>query len=96
MRVCVDVPGLAQNDVETTVKDGTLSISGTWPESQEATSGHTVHLHERPTGPFTRRVALPVPVDEGKVTATLKKGVLEITLPIAESAETRRIKIKSA
>jgi HSP20 family molecular chaperone IbpA len=44
-------------------------------------SGSRIRLHERWSGSFSRSIALPGPVDEERMTATLKEGILRIELP---------------
>jgi HSP20 family protein len=47
-------------------------------------------------GPFSRVVRLPVPIEANQVEASLKAGVLTVTLPKAQEARPRKIEVKSA
>ncbi len=87
--VTADVPGLTENDLELTLEDGVLSIRG----ERRATppEGYAVHRRERGSLKFARSVALPVKVDGEKTTASVKDGVLTITL--AKAPEARPLKI---
>ena len=51
---------------------------------------------ERVYGTFTRSFSLPTTVDAAKVTAIYKDGVLEVTVPTAETAKPKRVEIKAA
>jgi HSP20 family protein len=86
------VPGLAEGDVSVYVEDETLILRG---ERQSAVpEGYQVHLRERAATAFSRKVALPGRVDAEAVTATLKEGVLTVTLPKAKETLPRQISVK--
>jgi len=53
------------------------------------------HRRERESGIFRRTISLPMKVDSGKVSASIKNGVLTITLPKSEEAIPRRITVKT-
>lgn len=88
-----EIPGLTMDDLEIYVLGDELTIKG----SRQAieTSDATYHRRERGVGPFSRVLRLPVPVDGEKVEATLRDGVLSITLPKEQAAVPRRIEVKS-
>ncbi|MEF2146160.1 MAG: Hsp20/alpha crystallin family protein [Desulfovibrionaceae bacterium] len=86
-----EVPGLGLEDVELTLTDKSLVIRG----ERKAEEGRYLR-QERPAGSFQRVVRLNVPVDRNKVAATLKDGVLTITLPNAEEARPKKISIDVA
>jgi HSP20 family protein len=89
-----ELPGLDKNDVEIFVTAGNqLSIKGERKEPA-ATSG-TWHRRERSYGKFGRVVELPYAVDADKVDATFRNGVLTLTLPKAEEAKPRKIRVKA-
>jgi len=87
-----EVPGLTMNELEVTVVGNELSIKG--DRKPCGAQGFTFHRQERGVGEFARFVTLPVPVDASRVQATLKNGVLTITLPKAEAARPRRIEVR--
>lgn len=91
--VKAEVPGLAESDVSVSVEDEALVIRG--ERKADVPQGYKVHLREREPYVFTRRFPLPVPVDADAVTATLKDGVLTVTLPKAKEALPRQIAVKA-
>jgi HSP20 family protein len=87
----VELPGLRKEDIEISLQDGTLTISG---ERKDETGGENGATRtERCTGKFRRSVTLPTRVDGNKVSATYKDGVLTVTLPKAEEAKPKQIQI---
>ncbi|AMK10268.1 MAG: Hsp20/alpha crystallin family protein [Pseudodesulfovibrio sp.] len=88
--VRAEVPGMAIDDVELTLTDKTLVLKGerTAPEGK-------YFRQERPKGVFHRVVNIGVPVDRDKVTASLKDGVLTVTLPKSEEIKPRTISIEA-
>ena len=89
----VEVPGLSMDDLEVFVQGEELSIKGERKDVE--TEGVTFHRHERGVGRFSRVVHLPVEVDADKVAATLRHGVLTITMPKAQGVLPRKIEVKS-
>ncbi|MDA1313463.1 MAG: Hsp20/alpha crystallin family protein [Acidobacteria bacterium] len=88
-----DLPGVEEKDIKVTVEDGTLTVSGERKFEKETTKEH-FHRVERRFGSFTRSFALPENVDADQVSASYKKGVLEVTLPKTESKE-KKVKVVS-
>ena len=76
----VELPGLDEKDVQLTVKDDVLTISGEKKEETEEKK-HGYHFSERRFGAFRRSFRLPDDVDQEKIEASFKKGVLAINLP---------------
>jgi HSP20 family protein len=90
------VPGVSAEDIEVTINQGTVTLSGKTPnvaQSEEAKNA-TWYLHELAHGPFSRSVALPVEVDAAKADATFEHGILRLRLPKAEQAKPRQIKVR--
>ncbi len=85
----VELPGMRKEDIEISLHDGTLSISGERKEETKDGAART----ERVTGKFRRSVTLPTRVDSSKVAASYKDGVLTVTLPKAEEAKPKQIQI---
>jgi HSP20 family protein len=54
----------------------------------------TFHRRERGSGRFRRSIGLPIPIDAERVEATLKDGVLTLTLPKSQSAKPRKIDVR--
>jgi HSP20 family protein len=89
-----ELPGMKLDDLEIFVTGGNqLTISG--ERKEPAGNGAAWHRRERGYGRFTRVIELPGAVDEDKVEAQFKLGVLTITLPKREEAKPRRIAVKA-
>jgi HSP20 family protein len=89
-----EVPGLGEGDVAVHVEDGALLLRG--ERKAETREGYEAHLRERASFAFARTLPLPGRVDADAVTATMKDGILTVTLPKAKDARPRQITVKSA
>ena len=87
----VELPGMRKEEIEISLHDGTLTISG--ERKSEAAAADQVERSERYTGTFRRSVSLPSQVDATKVSATYRDGILTVTLPKAEEAKPKQIKV---
>jgi HSP20 family protein len=87
-----NVPGLKPDDVEITLEGDTLSIHG---EFKAPMDNVDYIFQERPYGKFSRTLTINVPVDVNKVEASFDGGVLTITLPKAEAARPKTIKVEA-
>lgn len=97
IEVSMELPGMEESDVEVMLKEGELIVQGEKKaETERKKKGY--YLSERSFGSFYRAIPLPPGIDEGKIQARFKKGVLTITLPRTADALTsvRKIEIKSA
>jgi HSP20 family protein len=94
IRIEAELPGMDEDDVELLLKDGVLTIRG---EKRSEREDKSRRMSERFYGRFERQVALPAEVEEDRVSATFKKGVLTVTLPKSATAVERvkRIPIKA-
>jgi len=88
-----EVPGLKSENLEIAVVGSELTIKGDRLDGGQ--DGQTFHRRERGVGPFIRVVRLPVEVDAARVGASMKDGVLLITLPKHEAARPRKIQVNS-
>jgi HSP20 family protein len=90
-----EVPGVQMKDMDVRIDNGALTLRG---ERKQDTDIHGANAHrmERVYGAFTRSFSLPTTVDAAKVTATYRDGVLEVTVPKAETAKPKSIEIKAA
>jgi HSP20 family protein len=86
------VPGVKPEDVQITVQGDTLTIRGESRADEEKT-GDRWHIRERRYGAFQRSLALGMPVVADKAQAHYEHGVLTLTLPKADEAKPRPIKI---
>jgi HSP20 family protein len=92
LRVRVDLPGMKKEEIEVSVNNDTLTITGEKKEEKEIKERDYVRS-ERYYGAFHRSFTLPAGVDPQKVNAGYKDGVLEITLPKREDAKPKQIKV---
>ncbi len=89
----VELPGMKKGDIDVSLHDGVLSISGERNHADKR-EGEGVYRSERTYGRFHRTVSLPKPVQVEAIQATYKDGVLTITMPKTEEAKPRRIEVK--
>ena len=90
----VDIPGVDPKDVEITLENGVLTITGErFIQAEKADEKVIRRRSERGTGRFHRRFILPESVDAEKVKATDRHGVLEIMIPKQAKALPRRIEV---
>jgi len=87
----IELPGMRKEDIDISLHDGTLTISG--ERKRESNNGETAQRTERYVGTFRRSITLPTRVDAGKVSATYQDGILKVTLPKAEDAKPKQIKV---
>lgn len=94
IKVTAEVPGLEEKDIEVLLDDGVLTLKG---EKRSETEDKEKQFSERYYGRFERRIPLGAEVKEDQVDATFKNGVLTVTLPKTEKAQSqvKRIAIKS-
>ena len=90
-----DIPGLNKSDIDISVEDNILRISGD-REYIKTDKDIEYHYHERNHGKFFRSFKLPLTVDEKKISAVFKNGVLTIILPKTKETQTslRSIEVK--
>jgi len=91
-RVRVELPGLKREDIEVSLNDGALVISGE-RKTETVNEGAEVHLQERYYGKFSRTLTLPSAVATDKVSAAYKDGILTVTLPKVEEAKPKTITV---
>ncbi|RUM24037.1 Hsp20/alpha crystallin family protein [Rhizobium vallis] len=94
IKVTAEVPGLEEKDIEVLLTDGVLTLKG---EKRSESEDKDRQFSERYYGRFERRIPLGVEVKEDQVDATFRNGVLTVTLPKTEKAQSqvKRITIKS-
>ena len=91
--IFADIPGLTKKDINIEVSDDVLSITGERTEDKVEDSD-LYHYRERSKGAFTRSFHLPESVDEKKISANFKDGILSIELPKTKVIEPKSRKIK--
>jgi HSP20 family protein len=90
-----DLAGLNREDVEIRVQDTTLTLRGERRFAKDVHEESYLRL-ERVYGPFERTFALATTVRADAIRATFRDGVLEVSIPKAEEAKPRRIRIEGA
>lgn len=90
--VTAELPGMKKENIDISMHNGTLTISGERKHEREQKEGETFRS-ERYFGKFQRSVTLPAAVDAGKVKASYKDGVLTVELPKAEEAKPKHIDV---
>ena len=94
LRLWVDMPGVPERNVEVTLKDGALVIEGLIDPGLYG--GLSPRYTEYNVGNFYRQFTLNENIDESRIGAKMRNGVLELTLPKAEKAMPRRINVAAA
>jgi HSP20 family protein len=90
----MDLPGIEPADVEVSVEDSTLTVSGKREFSSQVDEDN-YHRIERRYGAFVRAISLPQTVDTDKVEAHFDKGVLTIEVAKVERAKPKKIEVKA-
>lgn len=91
--VTADVPGVEEKDLDISITKNELTIKGE-KKSETEEKNKDFYRIERSYGTFSRTVMLPQGIDESKVNAELKKGVLKLTIPKSAEAVSERKKIQ--
>jgi HSP20 family protein len=91
--VLADMPGVKAKDLAIDLRENTLTLSGD-VESPEGEKEEEV-LREYPTGNYYRQFTLSEGIDQSKIEAALKDGVLRLRLPKVEAAAPRTIPVKT-
>lgn len=92
----IDLPGYTEKDVTIHLKERVLTVASAHEEIKEATpNGEQFLIRERCRNRFVRRFTLPEDIDQEKVEAAFKNGVLTVTIPRKEAAPRRQITINA-
>jgi HSP20 family protein len=90
--VMANMPGIRPEDVEILLEGDTLTIRGERPAPLENVN---YVIQERNYGPFQRTLNINVPVDADKAEAKFENGLLTLTIPKAEAAKPKQIRVTS-
>jgi HSP20 family protein len=90
----VELPGFSKDDVQVEIKDHVLTLKGERKRDSTVKEERYPRL-ERAYGAFQRSFLLPTEIDADAAAATLKDGVLKLTLPKLEEAKPKAIKVKT-
>ena len=88
-----ELPGFKKDEVDISIKDGYLTIKVARQFTEE--KGAKYYQVERPYGDFYRKFLLPSSVNNGKVKASLKKGILRVTLLKREEAKPIQVTVSA-
>jgi HSP20 family protein len=92
--VRAELPGMNKEDIDISLHEGALSISGE-RKGEQAAEGTEARRTERFFGRFQRSLELPKPVKSNEVKASYKDGILTVTLPKTEEAKPKQIEVKA-
>jgi HSP20 family protein len=92
--VKASLPGFKPEEIDITITGDTLTLKGEHKEEKE-TKEENYFLRERRLDSFSRTITIPVGIKNEKAEATFEDGVLTLTLPKAEEAIPKQIKIKA-
>jgi len=93
LQLWADMPGVGEKDVEVTLKDGMLTIEGM--VSLEMYRNLIPVYTEYNVGNYFRQFVVNQDIDASRIEARIRNGVLEVSLPKAETARPRRIEVKA-
>ncbi len=92
--VRVELPGLKREDIEVSLHEGSLVITGE-RKTETISEDTAVHRQERYYGKFSRVLTLPTAVAADQIKAQYKDGILTVTLPKAEAAKPKTIAVSA-
>jgi len=95
LRISMELPGVDPNDVRLSLENNILTIRGEKKQQAEE-NNERVHRFERTYGMFERTFALPNTVDPDRIDARYENGVLIVSLPKAERAKPREIRVNTS
>ena len=88
-----ELPGVEKKDVKLSIERGILTLAGQRDQPKEE-KGRRYHRVERTYGRFARSYTMPELVDEQKLTAEFRNGVLTVHLPKSEKAKPKSIEVQ--
>jgi HSP20 family protein len=88
-----DLPGLSQEDIEIQIRENTLTLRGERRFAKDVQQESYLRI-ERAYGTFQRNFTLPTTVQQNKIRAVFRDGVLELSLPKAEEVQAKKIAIE--
>jgi HSP20 family protein len=94
LTLLADMPGVKAEDLSIDLREGTLTLSGE-AQSPEGPNENEVFREYR-TGKYFREFTVSEMIDQAKIEAELRDGVLRLRLPRAEAAKPRQIKVKAS
>jgi len=93
LKLRVELPGLSEKDIDIDVTAKVLTVKAA--RKAEAPEGYTAHRRERQSFSFAQSYELPTRIDPEKVQASIKQGVLTLTLPKAVEVQPKRVTVSA-
>lgn len=93
IKVVANIPGVDPDKIEIEANEDTLTISGS-VEKEKEEEGEKFYKFERGYGEFRRQFSLPARIDQDKITAKVKNGVLTIILPKSEKELKKKVRVE--
>ena len=91
--VRAEMPGIKKDEIEVSLENGVLTLGAQTTSATEEKDGERVIRQERRYGKYVRSLRIGKDIDEKKVKAAYKDGVLELTLPKAETVKPKKINV---
>ena len=88
-----ELPGVSRENIDIQVRDNTLTLKGERKFEREVKDENYLRI-ERSYGAFQRAFSLSTVIQQDKIKAVFKDGVLEVTLPKAEEAKSKQVKVE--
>lgn len=88
-----ELPGVKKEDIDVTIENGVLTISGESRSESEEKEGERIVRSERRYGKYVRTMRVGSQIDEPNIKAKYKDGILELTLPKAEEIKPKKISV---
>ena len=95
IEITAELPGLEEKDVQVNVADDVLTIKGE-KKAEKEEKDKNYHRIERSYGSFCRSLQLPAGANADAIKATLKNGVLKVTVTKPVAAQPKKIEVKAA
>jgi HSP20 family protein len=89
-----DLPGVSEDDLEITIDQNRLTVSGQ-REMEQREDKDRYYAVERAYGTFTRTFTLPTNVDESRIEAEMRDGVLTLKIPKSREHQSKKVQLKS-
>lgn len=89
-----DMPGVSEKNVDITIDKNVLTLTGKVEDTRP--QGHSLTLREYDVGDFQRVFTLPNQIDQERIHASVRNGVLRLVLPKAQAAKAKKIEVKPA
>ena len=94
IKVTAELPGLKPEEIDVSIAQGILTVKGE-KKFEDEEKKDNYHRIERSYGSFQRSLALPANIDDSKVEATYKDGILNLVMPKTEKENSVKIDVKS-